>query len=150
MFFLQNYLHVFQLRNYNTKRYLSYFNFKYLIFCIFLIAIFVVQILIFNLFFTVISNIILLFILPPIYQKICLNKKTPLAYTGRLKRIYLLASILIILPTFFKKMLILSHICMIFAPIFANYINFYDKIINRQFIKRPKTNSQTVVQKLLQ
>ena len=134
--FLKNYLHVFQLRNYNTKRYLSYFNFKYWIFCIFLIAIFVVQILIFNLFFTVISNIILLFILPPIYQKICLNKKTPLAYTGRLKRIYLLASILIILPIFFKKMLILSHICMIFAPIFANYINFYDKIINRQFIKK--------------
>ena len=136
IFFLQNFLHVFQLRNYNAKRYLSYFNFKYWIFYTFLIAIFVVQILIFNLFFTIISNIILLFISPLIYQKICLNKKTPLIYTGRLKKIYLLASIFIILPIFFKKMLILSHICMIFAPIFANCLNFYDKLLNHKFIKK--------------
>ena len=145
---LQNYLHLFQLRDYNTIRYLSYFNFKYWIFEVFSLSIFVAQILIFNLFFTFFSNLIILLFLPFIYCKIAANNKTPIVVTNRLKNIYIIASIIEILPVFFLNYAILSIILMIFAPFFANFLNFYNKIKNNKFIKTAQNkikNSNTKV-----
>lgn len=135
---LCKYLHLFQLRNYNAKRYLSYFNFTNWLFIIFLASIFVAQILIFKLIFNILINLILLFICPIIYCKNIINNKTPIVYTARLKRLYLLSIIIIFLPIIFNNFSILSHILMIFAPVLANYLNFFDKIKNSLFIKKAK------------
>ena len=130
----QKFLHIFQLRDYNAKRYLAYFNFRFWVFEAVLMGIFVAQILIFNLFFVILINLILLPIFAIIFNNISISQKTPIIYTSRLKRIYVLTAILLILPIFFKKMAILSPILMIFAPIFANFLNFFDKIKNKNYI----------------
>ncbi len=145
----QKFLHIFQLRDYNPKRYLLYFNFWFWIFEAVLIAIFVAQILIFNLFLTFLINLILLPIFAAIFNKIINNQKTPIIYTPRLKRIYYLTAILLILPIFFKKMAIISPILMIFAPIFANFINFFDKIKNKKYIRSAQNKLQNSPAKII-
>ena len=145
---VKNLLHLFQLRDYNAFRYLSYFNFKYWIFDAFFIGIFVAQILFFNFIFAFLSSLICLIINSTIFCKIAVGNKTPIVFTPRLKRIYILAIIILIFPIIFKFGAIFSIILIIFAPIFANYLNFFDKIKNYLFIKKAKNklkNSHALV-----
>lgn len=132
---LQNYLHLFQLRNYKANRYLSYFNWKYLIFLIFILTVFVEQILISKLIFTILSNICSLFIFGYLSSKIASGNKTPIAWTKRIKILYTISSIILIFPIFFKKIAILTMFLAVFMPIFANLLNFFTKISNINFIK---------------
>lgn len=145
----QKFLHIFQLRDYNAKRYLSYFNFWFWIFEAVLMGIFVAQILIFNLFLSFLINLILLSIIAVIFNNISISQKTPIIYTPRLKRIYFIAAILLILPIFFKKTAILSPILMIFAPIFANFLNFFDKIKNKIFINQAQKKLKNSTAKII-
>lgn len=145
----QKFVHIFQLRDYNTKRYLSYFNFWFCVFEAVLIAIFVAQILIFNLFLTFLINLILLPIIAIVFNRIIINQKTPIIYTPRLKRFYYLSAILLILPIFFKKTALFSPILMIFAPIFANFLNFFDKIKNKKFIRSAQNKIQNSPAKII-
>lgn len=145
----QKFLHIFQLRDYSAKRYLSYFNFGFWIFEAVLMGIFVAQILIFNLFFLLLINLILLPISAVIFNNISISQKTPIIYTPRLKRIYFITAILLILPIFFKKMAILSPILMIFAPIFANFLNFFDKIKNKRYLRQAQNKLKNSAAKII-
>lgn len=152
IWFLPIYLHIFQLRDYNAKRYLAYFSLHHLIFTIIYASLFVVKILIFKLFLVILLNIIagLIFLANNLHLAIAkhlktTNKhnskqisKTPIKYTSRLKRIYVLSVILLILPIFFQFGAILCCFLTIFTPIIANFLNFYDKIKNNRYITNAK------------
>ena len=148
IWFLPIYLHIFQLRDYNAKRYLSYFSLHYIIITIIYASLFVAEILIFKLFLVILLNAFAIAIFLTNNLHLIVTKhlnstnnhnlkqisKTPIKFTERFKRIYVLSVILLILPIFFKFGAILCCFLTIFVPIIANFLNFYDKIKNRHFI----------------
>jgi len=133
--FVKNFLHLYQLKDYNNTRYLQHLFCQKLIYILVLILLTVVTNLILNsifkliiFIFSIILNIIFNF-------KLINSKKTPIKYTNKLKRLYLISSILMYFSLFFDNYLLISQILLIIIPILANFLNFYDKIKNFNFIK---------------
>lgn len=130
----KNYLHIYQLKDYNNIRYLKFFKFKLfiIIFNIFsiLIAILIknqlkIAIILLNTIINLIFNL-----------KLIKNSKTPIKYTNKIKRLYIISILIIIFCTFLIKINLIFNIFIIFTPIFANILNIYDKIKNYHFIKK--------------
>lgn len=133
--YLKRYLHIYQLKDYNTKRYFKFFllyklwwkllNLLFVLLVFFIKTIYIKTILIFvSMLFNLCFN-----------ANLIKGNKTPLKYTGKIKRIYFISTFLLVFTLFLKKILIFSNILMIFLPIISNYINFYDRIKNKKFIK---------------
>lgn len=131
---LFKYLHIFQLKDYNFKRYLKFFKYK-LIFPIILILAFYIELIFNNLFVIISFNILSSICEIGLSLHLTANNKTPLKQTSRIKRLCLISTFLIIFPCFFKFGGLISIFFTFFAPIFANFLNFYDFFKNKKYIK---------------
>ncbi len=133
-YFYKNYLHFFQLKDYNNARYLSYFKNKiYFIFLINFIALFLL-IFIKNNILNLIIYLILILINNYFHKKIINNKKTPLKYTKKIIRLYIISIIILVLLIFAPYSVVLSNLTITILPILSNLINIYDRIKNRHYI----------------
>ena len=132
--FYEKYLHIFQLKDYNAKRYLSHFKNKFWLGVLFLIL-FLIEIIFKNLILNLCLNIFALAINLIVVSKLIKANKTPLKYTGKIKRLYIISSIVLALICVFYYGAIISIFVLIYLPILANFLNIYDKILNHKFIK---------------
>ena len=149
IYLIKKFLHLYQLKDYNNTRYLQHiFHKKYL----FVVPIFLLTFLL-NLtqilwlkILCFISSIVLHF---TFCSTLIQSKKTPIKFTKKLIRLYLISSIFFIITiAFLTKILLIYQIFIVFSPILSNLINFYDKIKNFNFIKSAKTklkNSKTKI-----
>ncbi len=134
-FFIEKYLHIYQCRDYNFLRYLKYFSKKGNI-LMFFACFFVVFQLFFNFFlFNFAINIILLILNIFYISSLTHNNKTPIKYTGKIKRLYIISIIFNIFFMIFKFYTPFSIVLLLFCPIISNFLNFYDKIKNKKLIK---------------
>lgn len=135
LFFVEKYLHIYQLKDYNHVRYLKFF---YKLKFIFLVANFLLIVLL-NLTSNFIAKLILsvaIIILNFVFNFNLIKKnKTPIKFTNKLKRLYFISSLLLVLTLFLSKILLISQILIVFSPVLSNFLNFYDKLKNLHFIK---------------
>lgn len=148
LFLLKKFLHLYQLKDYSNFRYLQHVftNYFYVIFANILLAVLIniltnsiIKLLI--LIFTFTFNICL-------YFCIIKQKKTPIVYTGKLKRLYFISCLLGVACLIFYKILLFFQIFVIFLPILANFLNIFDKIKNFYYIsqaRRKLKNSNTKI-----
>jgi len=149
LFFISKYLHVYQLKDYKILRFFNFFiNFRlfYPVFCLFL--------LLFQIFFNffilnLISNILLIVTSFIFNFNLIINKKTPLNFTGKIKRLYLISVFILISLLPFYFCVSLSNFLLILLPPIANLINIYDKIKNKKFIKSAKQKLKKVGCKII-
>ena len=133
--FVKKFLHLYQLKDYNNVRYLNHiFKKKFLI----LIPIFLLTMLL-NLTKILWLKILCFALSLVVHFIFCLtliqSKKTPIKFTNKIKRLYFILSVFIVFIEILPKILLIYQIFIVFSPIFANFINFYDKIKNFNFIK---------------
>lgn len=132
--FIENYLHIYQLRDYNFARYFKFFLKKrifYYIFCCFLL---IFQLIFKNLIILLSVNLIIL-IVGSLYHLFFNNSKTPIKYTNKVIRLYIISIVLLALIFPIKCFPSISNLLLLFSPIISNFINIYDRIKNHNFIK---------------
>ncbi len=135
LFFIKKYLHIYQLKDYNNARYLSHifkrkFAFLLLIFSL-ILTINLTTYFIAKLILTTITIVLNLILNLTLIQQ----NKTPIKFTNKLKRLYLISLFLTTITLFLPKILLISQIFIVFSPILSNFLNIYDKIKNFYFIK---------------
>ncbi len=146
--FVEKYLHIFQLKDYNAKRYLSHFRIKILHFSIFLLV-FSLQMALKSNILLIVSNLVVC-LLNAIYSaEIIKGNKTPLVKTKKLNRLMWISSIIIALPCLFFRGGIVSTFVLLYSPIIANLLNFYDKIQNKKFIETAKKKLENSKAKII-
>lgn len=133
--FIKKYLHIFQLKDYNSKRYIKFFIpykilFQVVNICTTLLLSLIPNLIIQCIIFTCSIVLNILFNINLIKQN-----KTPIRFTNKLKRLYVICLLILIFSLFIAKIYAISSFLLIFTPIFANFINIYDKIKNFKFIK---------------
>ncbi len=133
--FIENYLHIYQLRDYNFTRYFKFFLKKCIIYYIFCMILLIIQLNFKNFLFLLSSNIIIL-IISSLYHFSFNSAKTPLKFTNKIIRLYTISIILSILLIPIKYYTTLSNVLLLFLPIIANFLNIYDKIKNHNYIKQ--------------
>ncbi len=131
---LKKFLHVYQLRNYNNRRYFKFFTKKHVFFLIFACFLCVLFIFIKNLYLYIVSSALLTSIHFWLNFNLVQNKKTPISFTPRLKRIFAI-SISLLVIYLILCIPVIVQICLLYlTPTIANSLNFYDHFINRKFI----------------
>jgi len=146
-FTYKNYLHIYQLKDYNNIRYIKFFKLK----------LFIIIFNVFSILFIIllknqlkIAIILLNIVINCIFNlKLIKNSKTPIKYTNKIKRLYIISILFIIFCTFFIKINLILNIFIIFTPIFANILNIYDKIKNFYFIKKASKKLKTSKTKVI-
>ena len=133
--FFHKFLHIFQLKDYSNKRYLKYFyNIKSLFFALCLIMFFC-EVIFKNIVLYITANSVL-YILNFIYLKnLIKSAKTPLKITNKLSRLFAIGTIILFSFSFYKLGFLLLILITPLLPVVANFINIYDKLKNRYFIK---------------
>jgi len=146
--FVKNFLHLYQLKDYSNTRYLDHiFKKKFLFFAttiLLTILLNLTQILCLKILCFASSLVVHFIFCLTLIQ----SKKTPLRFTNKIKRLYFISSVFIVFIEILPKILLIYQIFIVFSPIFANFINFYDKIKNFNFIKSAQhklKNSKTKV-----
>ena len=131
IFLARKYFHIYQLRDYNNNRFFKFFSKKYAFYMIFLCFLFVLQLLLKN--FYIITTMQIFEILLVLYFNHLLIKpsKTPIKYTPRLKRMYVISIIILCLLIPLKICTQISCIILILLPPISNFLNIYDKIKNK-------------------
>lgn len=132
--FYEKYLHIWQLKDYNATRYLSHFKNKFWL-CAFYLILFLLEIIFKNYILNVCLNMLALIVNLWFISKLITSNKTPLNYTGKIKRLYAISAIILALISIFYYGAIISIFVLLFLPIIANFLNIYDKIINKKYIK---------------
>lgn len=149
VFYIKNYLHVYQLKNYKNRRYFRYFiKFKhfYIVFTVF----FVVLQIFFKLFLLMLVSNIVLYVCNFIFnKKIITSNKTPLIYTNKIKRLYIISILIVMLPIHLSYGFSLSCLLLFCSPTIANFLNFYDALNNKKFIKKAQKKLQTFNTKII-
>lgn len=132
------FLHIFQLKTYNIKRYFSsLFCGKFLILQVFNLFFTVFSIIFMkNIYFLLIFSLITIIVNAIYIDSIISSKKTPIVYTKKLIRIYILSITLLIIISCFRFSICLSYLILFCIIPVANSINIYDKIMNKIFIKK--------------
>lgn len=132
--FYEKYLHIWQLKDYNAKRYLSHFKNKFLL-CGFYLILFLLEIIFKNTILNICLNTFALIVNLLFISKLISTNKTPIKYTGKIKRSYVIASIVLAIISIFYYGAIISLFALLFLPVICNFLNIYDKILNQKFIK---------------
>ncbi len=138
IFNIRKYLHIYQLKDYNNTRFFKYFSkiqWFFMIFCAFLV---VFQLIVKNLLFVFISDIVVLLLNLLVCSKMISTKKTPLKFTNKIIRLFIISLTLSLFLATTKYGVILITILSFFSPIISNYINIYDRIKNHLFIRRAR------------
>lgn len=135
---LKKYLHIYQLKGYKDIRYFRYFkNIKSLFFVVCLIM-FVFELILSNIWFYVIANTILFFVNFIYMKNLIKSAKTPLKATGKLSRLYIISIFILLGLCFYKYAFSLLFVATFLCPVFANFINLYDKTKNHLFISKAR------------
>ena len=132
--FFEKYLHLWQLKDYNARRYLSHFKNKFWL-CAFCIILFAIELIFNNSILNICLNTLALVVNFCFISKLITTNKTPLKFTGKIKRLYAISAIILALFSIFYYGAIVSTFILLFLPIIANFLNVYDKILNKKFIK---------------
>lgn len=133
--FIENYLHIYQLRDYNSQRYFNFFLKKRIFYYIFFVFLLIFQLFFENLIFLLSSNLLIL-ILSSLYHFSFNSSKTPLKFTKKIIRLYVISILLLLTLTPIKYFPTISNLLLLFLPIIANFINIYDKIKNHYYIRK--------------
>lgn len=145
---------MFQLRDYNAKRYLRFFNNKKWLLWLACFIIFITQIYVFCLtrydyLFTFISNFVLLVCGTFLHYKLIKSSKTPLNFTWRFKRLYTLSAVMF-LPCLFCPLGVgLMFVLLPIVAIIANFINVYDKLKNKYYICKARKKLKQINPKII-
>lgn len=136
MFYVKKYLHIYQLKSYRNIRYFRYFKNKKTLFLLLCLILFFVEIFFTNILFYIITNTIL-FIINLFYtKKLIKSSKTPLKFTGKLSRLYIISIFTLLTLCYYQYSFPIIIVSAFLCPIFANTINIYDKIKNKIFINK--------------
>lgn len=133
--YIEKYLHIYQLRDYNFNRYLRYFLKIRGIYHVFCVISLIFSVIFKNLIFLSIVDIVFLIVSIIYHRRLIGSKKTPLKHTPKIKRLYVISILLLLLtiPLHFGAML--SHVILLLLPMLSNLLNIYDKIKNKNYIK---------------
>lgn len=147
--FIKQYLHIYQLKDYNNARYLKYFSKKSIIYLISNAFLLIFQLFLNNLIFVLVSNIIFLILNIAHNSRLIKSNKTPLKFTGKIKRLYIISIFLLVFLIFFNFSYGISNILLFFSPIISNFLNFYDKLKNKKFtnlaIRKLKNSNAKII-----
>jgi len=149
VFFILKYLHIYQLKDYNFSRFFKFFiNFRlfYPVFCLFLILF---QIFFKNFIATLAVNLISIIANFIFNFNLIETQKTPLKYTPKIKRLYLISVIILLASLSTPFSITLSNFSLLFLPAISNFINIYDKIKNKHFIKSAQQKLKKVGCKII-
>lgn len=138
IWFIKNYLHIYQLKDYNNVRFLKFFNKKYKIYYIFNVILLIFSIFIKNYYMLFAINCAALLYSCYININLIKNKKTPLIFTAKIKRLYAINIILLIIFMFLYQYAVIINAILPFLIIFSKFLNFYDSIKNHKFITSAK------------
>ena len=133
MIIIEQYLHVYQLKDYNLVRFIRYFKKYYWFYCLSII-IFVLECVFYNWIFIMSANACLLVLNILLCSKIISSNKTPLKYTAKIKRLIIICAVIVLVLNSFSVGASLSNALIMFTPIIANFLNIYDKLKNKRFI----------------
>lgn len=133
--FILKYLHIYQLKDYNSIRYLNYFKNSKKIYFYVNLLIFLLHFIIKNIYFLIFSNIFLIILNITFNLNLIKSKKTPLKFTNKIKRLLIVSIVLLALLSIPTQAIPLTNLSILFLPILANTLNLYDKIKNKNFIK---------------
>jgi len=146
--FLHKFFHIFQLKDYNHVRYLRYFSKTRLFFVFSCLILFIFELLIKSFLFYLIINVIFYILNLFFIKNLIKSKKTPLKFTRKLSRLYIISIFILFLSCFFSKAFLLIIVLTFLSPIISNSINLYDKIKNQIFIHKAQLklkNSKTQI-----
>lgn len=134
LLFLHKFLHVYQLKDYQNRRYFKYFLNKKSIFILICLILFIFELFIKNILFYIVVNTIT-YIMNLFYLKnLIKTSKTPLKFTRKLSRLYIISIFVLFAMCFYKNSFLLIIGLTFSTPPIANLINIYDKIKNRYYI----------------
>lgn len=148
LLFLHKFFHIFQLKDYNSIRYLKYFSKIRLLFVFSCFILFIFELLIKSFIFYLIINTTFYILNLFFIKNLIKSKKTPLKFTRKLSRLYIISIFILFLSCFFNKSFLLIIVLTFLSPIISNSINLYDKIKNHIFIKKAQAklkNSKTQI-----
>jgi len=143
IFYLEKTLHVFQRKDYRISRYFRFFTKKHVFFTFLCLFFVVLKIFFKNLLLNLVLDLSILIIQSLTVCSLINSNKTPLKYTSRIKRLYLISAILTSLSILTPYPTIISSLIVYIAPPVANLLNFYDKIKNKKFIKTASKKIKT-------
>ncbi len=129
------FLHIFQLKNYNFKRYLRFFSKKYQLFILFSLILFIFELIFKNILFYIVGNIIFYILNIYFIKNLIKSSKTPLIFTKKLSRIGAISIIILFLLCLCKHGFLLVVILSPLLPSISNCLNIYDKIKNLQYTR---------------
>lgn len=147
--FIKKYLHIFQLKDYSISRYFKFFNKNKLIYHVFVVFLLFFQIILKNFLFLLLSNLIAISVSPIYNFRLLQSNKTPLVKTAKIKRLFTLSVLILIIPCLFKYGVLISFILLLFTPIISNFINIYDKIKNKKFINHAQKKLRRIQPKII-
>ena len=136
--FLKKYLHIYQLKNYNNRRYFKYFKNKKSLFLLLCLFLFLFEIFFQNIMFCIVTNSILYLLNFIFVKNLIKSQKTPLVLTGKLSRLYIISIFILLSLCFYKFGFALIIVATFLSPTIANMLNIYDKIKNKKFINQAK------------
>lgn len=142
------FFHIFQLKDYDFKRYFKHFS-KFLYFFEFLnLLIYIFNLIYFNIFIYIILNLIIFCLSIFLFKTLIRTNKTPLHLTAKMKRMILLSTITVLVVGIFISPFLISSL-LIFLPPSICMINIYDKILNQYYIKKAKKKLATHKAKII-
>lgn len=136
--FFRKFLHIYQLKDYQNKRYFKYFlkiKSLFILFCLFL---FIFEILIENILLYIVTNVFIYIFYLIYLKKLIKSSKTPLKFTKKLSRIYIISILILFIVSAYKHAFLLMPALIVSLPPISNFINIYDKIKNQHYIKTAK------------
>lgn len=137
-FYVKKFLHIYQLKNYQNLRFLEFFSKNIKIYTVFLAFFAVFLAFLKNFYVISVFNIVIFISNYYLFKDIINSKKTPINYTKKLIRIYLLSIVLVIIPLPLYFGYVLSTFILLFSPIISNILNLYDKILNAIYIHKAR------------
>lgn len=146
--FIHKFLHIYQLKDYQTRRYFKYFLNKKSLFLIFCLILFVFELLFDNLVFYLLSNSITYITYLFYLKNLIKPSKTPLKFTKKLSRLFVISLFILFSFCFYKHAFKLIILLTVIIPPIANVINLYDLILNKYFINKARKklkNHQTKI-----
>lgn len=135
IFYIKKYLHIYQLKNYQDARFFNFFSKIHKIYIVFLVFFVVFIQFLKNFYIVIISYPLIFFINFVLNINLITSEKTPLVYTNKLKRLFIISTILTILPVGLFGGYFISSIVLSISPCVSNFLNIYDKMINYKYIK---------------
>lgn len=138
LYFVIKFLHISQLKNYNTKRYLHFFKSWFYLYLLISISFIPVQIFVKSFIFYITLNLFILIVNFIISKKIISSKKTPLVITKRIKQQYSISFYFLLFLCFFKWSYFLFFPICFLCPILSSFFNFSNKITNKKLINQAR------------